>query len=190
MAAESVGDFLDRLASGAPAPGGGAAAALAGASAAALVTMVCRVSLKRSPSAALGAVEAEADDLRRRLWELAARDTAAFEQVITARRRPEAERAAAAAAAMHEATRVPVETAVAAARVLELCDAATDDARESALGDLSVAAVLAWATLDAASLTARVNLKDAPEAAFAEALDDARRRAEGARARLGWRRRG
>jgi formiminotetrahydrofolate cyclodeaminase len=91
---------------------------------------------------------------------------------------------------MHEATRVPVETAVAAARVLELCDAATDDARESALGDLSVAAVLAWATLDAASLTARVNLKDAPEAAFAEALDEARRRAEGARARLGWRRRG
>lgn len=151
--------------------------------------MVCRVTLKRSPSPALSAVETEADDLRRRLWELAARDAVAFEQVIAARRRPEAERSAAVAVAMREATRVPVETAVASARVLELCDGATDDARESALGDLSVAAVLAWATLDAASLTARVNLKDTPDPVFVEALDDARRRAEAARERLGWRRR-
>jgi formiminotetrahydrofolate cyclodeaminase len=189
VAAESVGDFLDRLASGAPAPGGGAAAALTGAAAAALVTMVCRVTLKRSSSAALTAVETEADDLRRRLWDMAARDAAAFEDVIAARCRPEPERAAAVAVAMREATRVPVETAIASARVLELCDDATDEARKSALGDLSVAAVLAWATLDAASLTARVNLTDVPDAAFGEALDEARRRAEVARERLRCRRR-
>ena len=151
--------------------------------------MVCRVTLKRSPSAALLAVQMEADDLRRRLWDMAAHDAAAFEAVIAARRRPEPERTAAIAIAMREATRVPVEMATASARVIELCDDATDDARESALGDLSVAAVLAWATLDAASLTARVNLNDMPDAAFVEALGDARRRAEAARERLGWRRR-
>lgn len=189
MAAESVGDFLDRLASGAPAPGGGAAAALTGAAAAALVTMVCRVSLKRCPSPVLTEVEAEADELRRRLWELAARDEAAFAHVIAARRRPEPERAAAVAAAMREATAVPVDIAVASARVVELCDGANDEARATALGDLAVAAILAAAALEASAATARINLAENPDPGFGETLDDARRRAEGARARLGGRRR-
>ena len=189
MGAESVGDFLDRLASSAPTPGGGAAAALAGASAAALVTMVCRVTLQRSPSPALEPVATEADDLRRRLWQLAARDAAAFEAVIAARRRPEVERAAAVAAAMREATAVPVDIAVASARVVELCDSANDEARATALGDLAVANLLAAAALEAAAATARINLTENPDPGFVETLDEAQRRAESARARLGSRRR-
>jgi formiminotetrahydrofolate cyclodeaminase len=184
VAAESVGDFLDRLASGAPAPGGGAAAALTGSSAAALVAMVCRVTLKRSASVTLTAMAAEADELRRRLWDLAARDASAFEQVIAARRRPEAERAAAVAVAMREATAVPVDIAVASARVVELCDGAHDEARASALGDLMVGAVLAAAAVDAAAVTARINLAENPDPGFVEMLDDARRRSVSARARL------
>jgi len=189
VAAESVGDFLDQLASSAPAPGGGAAAALTGASAAALVTMVCRVTLKRLPSPALEAVANEADDLRRRLWQLAARDAAAFEAVIAARRRPEVERAAAVAAAMREATAVPVDIAVASARVVELCDSANDEARAAALGDLAVAILLAAAALEGAAATARINLTENPDPGFVETLDEAQRRAEGARVRLGARRR-
>jgi formiminotetrahydrofolate cyclodeaminase len=185
VTAESVGDFLDRLASSAPTPGGGAAAGLTGASAAALVTMVCRVTLNRTASPALSAVAAEADDLRRRLWELAVRDAEAFEQVIAARRRPPSERAAAVAAAMREATAVPVDIAAASARVVELCDATNDEARATALGDLTVAALLAMAALDAAAATARINLAENPDPGFVEALDDARRRGEGAQARLG-----
>jgi formiminotetrahydrofolate cyclodeaminase len=185
VAAESVGDFLDRLASGTPAPGGGAAAALAGSSAAALVAMVCRVTLKRSSSPTLTAIAAEADDLRRRLWDLAARDAGAFEQVIAARRGPESERAAAVAAAMREATAVPVDIALASARVVELCDGAHDEARASALGDLAVGALLGAAAVEAAAVTARSNLVDNPDPGFVEMLDDARRRCEGARARLG-----
>jgi methenyltetrahydrofolate cyclohydrolase len=188
VAAESVGDFLDRLASGAPTPGGGAAAALTGSSAAALVAMVCRITLKRSPSPALTATETEADELRRRLWQLAARDAAAFEQVIAARRRPEPERAAAVAAALREATAVPFDIAAASARVVELCDATNDEARVTALGDLAVAALLGTAALEAAAVTARINLAENPDPGFVETLDDARRRAEGARARLGGRR--
>jgi formiminotetrahydrofolate cyclodeaminase len=151
--------------------------------------MVCRVTLKRSTSPALSAVETEADDLRRRLWELAARDAAAFEQVVAARRRPQSERAAAVAAAMREATAVPVDIAVASARVMELCDASNDEARASGLGDLAVAVLLAAAALEAAGVTALMNLAENPDPGFVETLDDARRRAEGARTRLGGRRR-
>jgi formiminotetrahydrofolate cyclodeaminase len=189
VAAESVGEFLDRLASGAPTPGGGAAAALTAASAAALVAMVCRVTLKRSPSPSLSAVETEADDLRRRLWDLAARDAAAFEQVLAAGRRPEVERAAAVAAAMWQATAVPVEIAASSARVVELCDSSNDEARATALGDLAVAVLLATAAVEAATVTARSNFTENPDPGFVETLDDVRRRAEAARTRLAGRRR-
>ena len=51
---ETIGKFLDDLASEAPTPGGGGAAALSGALGAALVSMVCnltigRRTMKRSP---------------------------------------------------------------------------------------------------------------------------------------------
>ncbi|MDP8924785.1 MAG: cyclodeaminase/cyclohydrolase family protein, partial [Chloroflexota bacterium] len=42
-----VTEYLDRLASGDPTPGGGSAAALAGALAAALVSMVCNLTTGR-----------------------------------------------------------------------------------------------------------------------------------------------
>ena len=41
---DSIDVFLERLASGAPTPGGGSAAAIMGAMGAALVSMVCNVS--------------------------------------------------------------------------------------------------------------------------------------------------
>ena len=43
----SIREFLDELASPSPAPGGGSAAALAGAIGAALVAMVCRLTIGR-----------------------------------------------------------------------------------------------------------------------------------------------
>ncbi len=62
----TLASFLDRLASGEPAPGGGAAAALAGATAAALVAMACRVTAR----AHINLQEIAEDDFAR-----AARDT-------------------------------------------------------------------------------------------------------------------
>ena len=45
MEGESIGGWLDALASSAPAPGGGAAAALEAAMAAALLEMVCNLTI-------------------------------------------------------------------------------------------------------------------------------------------------
>src|SRR3712207_5288399 len=49
----SLADFLDRLASGEPTPGGGAAGALAGALAAALASMVCNFTTGKPEFAAV-----------------------------------------------------------------------------------------------------------------------------------------
>ncbi len=45
---ETIGKFLDELASDAPTPGGGGAAALSGAMGAALVSMVCNLTIGKN----------------------------------------------------------------------------------------------------------------------------------------------
>ena len=77
MRDESIGGFLDGLASSAPAPGGGAAAALEAAMAAALVEMVCNLTIGKPAYAAHEATMREAreraGELRVEALELAAR---------------------------------------------------------------------------------------------------------------------
>ena len=64
----SVEDFLDRLASSSPTPGGGSAAAIMGAMGAALVSMVCNVSIGKKGCEEAGpellAIRAESEALR------------------------------------------------------------------------------------------------------------------------------
>src|SRR5438132_134751 len=53
LASLSIDDFLDRLASEEPTPGGGALAALAGAQASAMLAMVCQLTVGRPRFAAV-----------------------------------------------------------------------------------------------------------------------------------------
>src|SRR5665811_569394 len=89
--------FDEELGSASPAPGGGSAAALAGSLAAALVTMVCHLSLGRADIAAtdeeLTQTLATAEGLRSRLLELVDEDTASFDAVMDAIRLPKADEA-------------------------------------------------------------------------------------------------
>jgi len=158
--AESVDDFLARLASDDPAPGGGAAAALAVAIAAALVSMVGRVTLRREPGAPplVSETVETADRLRTAATDLGTQDSAAYAEVVAARRRPADERAPAVAAALKHATDVPITIAATARDVLAAATRIAPAARPSALSDLGVAAALAWAALEAGTATARSNL--------------------------------
>src|SRR5512135_3352209 len=83
---KTVQQFLDELASSSPAPGGGAAAALSGTLAAALVSMVCRLTIGRknyeAASAELQAILPRAEERRRTLTELMDADAAAYADVI------------------------------------------------------------------------------------------------------------
>lgn len=160
LESETVAGFLSRVASGSPTPGGGASAALAGALAAALVGMVCRVTAHHDasvPGQAEGA--RRADELRQRLTALIGADAEAYQRVLEAGRLPAPALADALEPALAGATRVPLEVAACSGDVLALCEALADRARRSVLGDLGVAACLAWSALESAALIARINLK-------------------------------
>src|SRR5258707_1103314 len=84
--------FLDELASGAPTPGGGSAAAIMGAMGAALVSMVCNVTLGKKgqehAAAEMLAVLAESEILRARLTAMVDEEIAAFDSLIAAHKLP------------------------------------------------------------------------------------------------------
>jgi methenyltetrahydrofolate cyclohydrolase len=168
----TVSAFDGELASASPAPGGGSAAALSGSLAAALVAMVCRLSLGRSDLAAsdaeLTATLEDAEGLRCRLLELVDEDTAAFDAVMNALRMPKAEEAqrAARVAALEQATlaaaAVPLETLTAAALTLTLAAALAGRANPAAASDLGVAVGLAAAAAEGALLNVAINLGSLP----------------------------
>ena len=83
---EPVRGFLDQLAARTPTPGGGGAAAVTGAMAAGLVAMAARFSATRLPDA--GELADQADELRRRLAQLADEDARAYAAVLEALRLP------------------------------------------------------------------------------------------------------
>jgi formiminotetrahydrofolate cyclodeaminase len=164
----SLSDFLDRLASGQPTPGGGSAAALAGALAAALNSMVCNLTLGKAEFAAV------ADEVRTLLDESEATraglefaveaDAAAYGQVAAAFKLPRAEQAQretrtrAIRAASREASREPLETARLAARVLDVCTRLSEIGNPRVLSDTIVAAYLARTTLRSAAVNVEANL--------------------------------
>ena len=90
----SVEKFLDDLASGHPTPGGGSAAAIMGAMGAALVSMVCNVTIGKKGyegvEAEMKAVLHESEKVRRRLTDMVAEDIAAFDSILTAYKLPKA----------------------------------------------------------------------------------------------------
>src|ERR1700676_1670500 len=117
----SVEKFLDDLAGGNPTPGGGSAAAIMGAMGAALVSMVCNVTLGKKGyegvEAEMRAILVESEKVRRRLTAMVAEDIAAFDSILAAYKMPKAGdgekevRAAAIQAGLRRATEVPLDCA-------------------------------------------------------------------------------
>lgn len=164
----SVQALLDELAGSSATPGGGSAAALAGAMGAALLSMVCNLTIGKKQFAAvedeLRGVLEEAEALRRQLTSLADADTRAFDRVMAAYRlskETEEERAARQAAiqrALQSATQVPLETAAACATIVKLTAQVIAKVNPNALSDAGTAALLAEAGLRGAQLNVGINL--------------------------------
>src|SRR5277367_2594824 len=91
---KSVETFLDDLAGANPTPGGGSAAAIMGAMGAALISMVCNVTIGKkgfeAVDAQLSLVREQSEMLRLRLTEMVAEDVAAFSGLMSAYKLPKA----------------------------------------------------------------------------------------------------
>ncbi|MSQ24046.1 MAG: hypothetical protein EXR58_05785 [Chloroflexi bacterium] len=183
----TIDDFLDRLGSADPTPGGGALAALAGAQAAAMLAMVCNLTIGRPRFADVEtAVRAQLQrciELRQQLMHLADADAAAYGSVRDAYRLPRSTdedrsaRAAAIEAAMQQATDVPAQTAEAARAVLTVGLAVAELGNPSVLPDVSVATHVATAALRGGAIQAEYNLPSLKTEDFANRM---RRRVEAA----------
>ena len=159
--------LLDRLADGAPTPGGGSAAAHSGAMAAALVAMVGRLTMGKKKYADVDdqaqEIVSRADSLRAELEAAAVEDAQAFDGVMMALRMSkdsDVEKAARAEALEHAtiaAGEVPMMVAKKSAEVLELAAEISAIGNTNALSDAGVAGSLAIAAIQSAALNVKVN---------------------------------
>jgi formiminotetrahydrofolate cyclodeaminase len=160
---QSIGDWLEELASSAPAPGGGGAAALETAMAAALVEMVCNLTIGKPAyaehEATMSAVLERATTLRHEAVGLAAEDADAFRAVIAAYRIPKEDdsRDGRIQAALAGAAEVPRRTAVAATEILDLTETIAPIGNANVISDGAAAAGAARGALQTALLNIDAN---------------------------------
>ena len=179
IAQRSVAAFLDDLASGAPTPGGGSAAAIIGAMGAALLSMVCNVTLgKKGLEAAesdMKAVRDESERLRARLTAMVAEDIAAFDGLMAAYRLPKSNdeeksrRAAAIQANLRAATETPLDCARACAQVVALARRAAEKGFAGVVSDAGVGVLAANSALRSAALNVYINAPSLKDRGFATA---------------------
>jgi formiminotetrahydrofolate cyclodeaminase len=174
----SIDEFLERLASADPTPGGGSAAAIMGATGAALVSMVCNVSFGKkgyeSVESELRAVLAKSETLRRRLAAMVAEDVAAFDGLMAAYKLPKAsdddkaKRADAIQASLRRATEVPLDCARVCGEVIALARRAGEHGYRHVISDAGVGVSAAHAALRSAALNVFINAPALKDRDFAE----------------------
>jgi formiminotetrahydrofolate cyclodeaminase len=163
-----VTDFLDDLASNLPAPGGGSVAALSGALGAALVSMVCNLTLGKKGyegvQADNEALLAQSEALRHEMVGLLEADVAAYTAYSQTAKMPKdtdeqkTVRATAMQDALKNATMPPMHIAEAAVKIMDLCMPAAEKGNRWAVSDAGVAVLMAEAALRAAALNVLINL--------------------------------
>jgi len=178
---DSMGSYLDALASAAPTPGGGAAAAWTLAQAAALLCMVCRLTQGKALAGrnedSLRLILEDSLGVKDAAERLADADSLAFQSFGTAASLPKgtpeasAARSAAMQSALGDAARVPLAVHELASHLLGARGAVQVLARignPRVLSDVGVARALALAARQASAENVQVNLaliKDAARAA-------------------------
>ncbi|AWV16335.1 MULTISPECIES: methenyltetrahydrofolate cyclohydrolase [Methylobacterium] len=174
----SIQTFLTELASAAPTPGGGGAAAISGAMGAALVSMVCNLTIGKKKyvevEAELKEVLAKSEGLRVVLTGMIGEDVQAFDAVMGAYGLPKAtddEKAARAEkiqAALKTACDVPLACCRACRAVIDLAAITADKGNLNVVSDAGVAVLSAHAGLRSAALNVYVNAKGLEDRDFAD----------------------
>ncbi len=175
----SIDEFLARLASADATPGGGSAVAIMGAMGAALVSMVCNVSIGKKGYEAVDAemrvVRTQSETLRLRLTAMVAEDVAAFDSLMAAYKLPKvsehdkAQRVAAIQASLRRATEVPLDCARVCAEVIGLARRASEHGYRGVISDGGVGALAAYSAARSAALNVYINAPALKDRHFAEA---------------------
>lgn len=175
---ETIAKFLDGLASSAPTPGGGGAAAISGAMGAALLSMVCNLTIGKKKyvevEEELKGVLSQSEKLRATLTGMIADDVEAFDAVMAAYGLPKntdeekAARAEKIQAALKVATDVPLACCRVCREVIDLAVPVADKGNLNVISDAGVAVLSAYAGLRSAALNVYVNAKGLDDRAFAE----------------------
>ena len=169
--------FLSKLSSNAPVPGGGGASAAVGAFAAALGMMVTNLTIGKKKYAdyeeEVKAVRDRLEGLRDQLIDLVDGDAVAFEPLSKAYSIPkdDPERDTIMENALYEASVVPMsimETVLAAAKELEVL---VEKGSKLAVSDVGVGILFAQAAIEGASLNVYINTKSMKDRERAAALD-------------------
>ena len=173
-----IQQFLDELASKAPTPGGGSAAAIMGAMGAALVSMVCNLTLGKKNYASLEdeikAVLERSESLRVLLTDMIRADMNAFNQVMEAYGMPKNTeedkrmRGDAIQLALKAATDIPLSCAIAGSEVIELSRIVAEKGNKNVASDAGVAALAGYAALKSAALNVYVNIGAIKDETFAQ----------------------
>ena len=153
-------EFLDALAAPTATPGGGSASAAAAAMSAALGSMVTRMSKQDA---------APFEDDRKFFTEAVDRDSAAFQQVMLAYKRPKDERAPYIEEALHGAAEVPLQVYERAGAMQRRLNGLEIPARFGS--DLAVAKALVIAAKTGALENVRINLDSITDAAFKASVE-------------------
>jgi glutamate formiminotransferase/formiminotetrahydrofolate cyclodeaminase len=164
----SLSGFVSSVASSTPTPGGGSVSAHVGALAAALAQMVAGLTVGRKKYAAVDAemkqIALDAADVGNQLASLVEADAQAYTAVSNAYRLPKepddaaVRRSEAITEALLGASRVPLDTARACARVAELAATVAVKGNTNAVSDAGVAALLAEAACRGAAYNVRINI--------------------------------
>lgn len=164
----SVEAFVEALASKSATPGGGSVTAIMGAMGAALVSMVCNLTIGKKNYESVGEEMQDllqrSGRLQQRFLDLVRADVEAFDAVMACYGLPKdsdedkLKRSEAIQVALKDATRVPLECAAACVEVVELAEIAAYKGNKNVLSDAGVAVAAAKAALDSARLNVEVNL--------------------------------
>lgn len=178
MKDKSVQAFIDALASKAPTPGGGSAAAVMGAQAAALISMVCNLTIGKPKYAEvedeMRALLEKSEALRETLTGMIKADVDVFDRLMATYGLPKdsdaekAARSAAIQAVLKEAIVVPLECAHACAETIALSRIAAEKGNIGVISDAGVAVMAGYGALKSAALNVYINAGSLKDRSFAD----------------------
>ncbi len=176
---QSIQTFLDELASKSATPGGGSAAALMGAQGAALISMVCRLTIGKPKfvevEAEMREILEKSEQLRQKLTEYIQADIDVFNQLMSKYAMPKDTdedktiRSSAIQEVLKIATEVPLQCAQACLEVIQISKTAAEKGNPGVVTDAGAGVMAAYGALKTAALNVHVNAASLKDKDFANA---------------------